>query len=64
MAVEMLSASMISLTLSIARVEYVTLWLVFGTGPAGMMNAKFMFGSNMRVLGESPLVAGDVGLVV
>jgi len=32
----LLRASIISLTFSIARVEYVTLWLVVGVGPAGI----------------------------
>jgi hypothetical protein len=38
--VDMLRASIMSLTFSIARVEYVTLWLVVGAIPLGMSNGS------------------------
>jgi hypothetical protein len=45
--VDILSASMMSLTFSIARVEYVTLWLVVGVGPAAISNGSSPVGADL-----------------
>lgn len=60
--VEMLSASIMSLTFSIARVEYVTLWLVVGTGPLGSSNGSSSEGAETTSIAEPSSTRSDPGV--